>query len=805
MLTGSVRGSLVAPVALFFLIAIAVPACWIPLPDETAIVVEVIDAQGGPVDDVELLLDGTNTIITGTQLNEGQVFVSLNDDGDHTLQLDTSTLLDPQGGTAWMPLASQISGELTPISFLNRPFAGGSNVLNVPVKKGEITVTTIYLDDILKSPMDNQWLTDGSNTSPYRPSNNIDEFQDSPEPVFWWRADPSLGFTVNFTFQLWEDDDGDTRFPLGIVDHGQYSAAMDPRQPEYKQPDWQVPLAGIQRAETGSVNQVTLWSSQATDPSSPIDYDLYYSPTSIWDNRDWESNAVLRDINPEGTLDGTAVKFIVGSGSTNSGLILKNDIDYTFALRARDGVSNLDNTVATSTRRGTPPGTSPGLGAVTILNAIADSTVGGRIDLDYNCTPSETLRIYAAPFSDFRGRPFDSRFIRDTVTCTLGSPNSYSLTELVNDITYSVGIEPYDAAGNVGAASTVVSARPSSSAAMDTTSPTVPVLTVTPTGDGNVDLTVSAVADSSSVFRRIYWAPAAFTANDEAMMFTDRPAAGQVTVSLSDIPNAIPYNYVVRAIDSFGNSSKASSQVTLTETDTTGPVWASEDPGFFSTLSYSTASTVWPLGATWAYTGFGMGLDPGQGQGEYVWRIIQENPDTGVSVETKLGAFYTYSGYYYASTESGSLNMSSPSGNAAHRDVFSFVETGILSADVMGTPFDSSDPDGYRQRTAGSFSGSLAAGSDTTNQLTMFYNTDEDGQAVVSQESGGGFLGIIRVQSVNKQRPYPTPEPHLQGKEFQLSYFTTDDELVTFPIPLFGGGVFYTGTLDEPDYMDPLW
>ncbi|MDT8396437.1 MAG: hypothetical protein RRA32_08350, partial [bacterium] len=83
---------------------------------------------------------------------------------------------------------------------------------------------------------------------------------------------------------------------------------------------------------------------------------------------------------------------------------------------------------------------------------------------------------------------------------------------------------------------------------------------------------------------------------------------------------------------------------------------------------------------------------------------------------------------------------------------------------------------------------------------------DEDGVAVVSgEQGGGGFLGIIKVQAVNKQRPLPTAEPHLQGKELQLSYFETDNDLATWPIPLFGGGIYYFGTLDEPDYQDPLW
>ena len=57
MRTGFTKNAIASPVAFLLPILILVPGCWIPLPEETAIVVEVVDAQGGPVDGVELLLD----------------------------------------------------------------------------------------------------------------------------------------------------------------------------------------------------------------------------------------------------------------------------------------------------------------------------------------------------------------------------------------------------------------------------------------------------------------------------------------------------------------------------------------------------------------------------------------------------------------------------------------------------------------------------------------------------------------------------------------------------------------------------
>lgn len=467
MRSGFRKHTIILQLALLLASLVVISGCWIPLPEETAIVVEVFDAQGNPVDGVTFLLDGTEHI-TGSQTVAGQVFVNLNEGKNYTLQLDTNSLVDPQGGIGWVPLAYKMSGDTSALAFTNKPFVGSSEVLIVPVDKGEFWRVIFYLDDILKSPMDNQWLTDGLDTANDYRTADTDEFTNSPNPTFWWRQDPSLGETVNFTFQLWRDDDGDTRYPLGVMNEADYNAFS-------KTPDWE------------------------------------------------EANQAM-----------------------------------------------------------------------------------------------------------------------------------------------------------------------------------------------------------------------------------------------------------------------------------------------FSTVVYSSGGSVWPLGWTYAYAGSPLGTSPASGEGEYVWRVIQENPDSGALIKTKLGAFYTYSGYYYASTESGSLDMSGsgPSANVNHRAIFNVVE-GATPAGVMEASFDSVSSNRYQQRTAAQHSSSLAAGSGTTNQLTILYNTDEDGQAVVSQEAGGGHLGIIRVLATNKQRilltPVPTPKPHLQGKEFQMSYFTDTDQFDTFPIPLFGGNIFYLGTLDDPDYQDPLW
>ena len=108
--------------------------------------------------------------------------------------------------------------------------------------------------------------------------------------------------------------------------------------------------------------------------------------------------------------------------------------------------------------------------------------------------------------------------------------------------------------------------------------------------------------------------------------------------------------------------------------------------------------------------------------------------------------------------------------------------------------------------TATLFSGALAAGSDTTNQLSILYNTDENGETITFPATEGGCLGILRVLATNKQRPFPTPEPYLQSKVFQMSNYSKDDRLVVYPEPFPGEtGIYFVPPLDLADYSDPIW
>jgi hypothetical protein len=138
-------------------------------------------------------------------------------------------------------------------------------------------------------------------------------------------------------------------------------------------------------------------------------------------------------------------------------------------------------------------------------------------------------------------------------------------------------------------------------------------------------------------------------------------------------------------------------------------------------------------------------------------------------------------------------------------DFVEVPESAPASADVTGAPSESCDPAVYRQTTATVPGAPLAAGSGSTNQLLQLYKTDEDGQALVPPETKGGFSGIIKVLAVDKLRPLPAAQSNLQGKDFQLSCLTRDDNPVIFPVPIFRGNIYCTGNLGDTDFTDPRW
>jgi len=149
--------------------------------------------------------------------------------------------------------------------------------------------------------------------------------------------------------------------------------------------------------------------------------------------------------------------------------------------------------------------------------------------------------------------------------------------------------------------------------------------------------------------------------------------------------------------------------------------------------------------------------------------------------------------------------MTNPSSNVNHRRIFSFLESSIAST-VMGSPIDSNISAAFKQRPASAFASSLAditaSDPDTVNQLIIRYQTNEDGEAVVSSASPSGFIGILKVLAINRTNTLATVPPYLRFKEFQTWYWTdTPDDLT--PVTGFSSDVLFSGNLADPDFKDP--
>jgi hypothetical protein len=791
-------------------------ACWIPLPRETAIVVQVLegaDPTGIPIEDVDVIIDGQSLITR----EDGTVFQSFTTGGAHNVQVDAASLVDPQGGIRWTLLGSRISGESPEGSYLayaDRGFAFGDTAMAVPVQTGFITAVTIYVSQLQASPVDNQWVTDGRAipSSPYR-SLAIDEFDDPILPVFWWRQEPSLGNTVNFIFQLWQDTDGDTRFPLGVVDASDYASVM-----ASVPPDWQVPLSGLQKATAvpGSASEVQLLSGAALDDvdGANVTYDVYYAQTPFWDNNQWENNNIIRNVLV--TQDSGAVRSDLSFSTP--GFTTKNGVQYTFGLRAQDTSANMDTLFATNTSNATPVSGNTPLGTVNNLSVLG-SPQAGKVDFQFDGRPVSTeYRVYAGPSA---ARTYEEKYVRKIFT---GPANAVTgtLTGLVNGTTYYIGVEPFAANNDVGVAGSPIQATPLP--AGDSTAPTWDTggfINVSMSGAGAVQASWDSATDLSSppVTYRLYHGVNLSSSDAGARAtgiyaFIDTTAT---TVDLQDLVNNVAYEFDVRAIDSVGNATAPiSTTLTLSSlADTTGPIWTTSDQSpqpLFTSINWSNGPMIYPLGWVYSYNGFGLSQNPNASppEGEYVWRVIQDD-GSSPPVQSKLGAFYTYNGYYYWSGESGALKMSNVSSNVDHEQVFTFMEVGLppLAAPslIMGTPLDASPSQGrsYLQRPASEFTGLLSSNTvtdpDFVNQMIIRYDTNLDGEATNVQFVPSGNGAFLRSLVMNRKTSLALDPPYLQYKGFGLTYSENVDNLVPFPGAI--DPVLFFGTLANPDFEDP--
>lgn len=852
--------------AIAFLLAgsFALASCWIPLPEETALVVEVLDEQGNLVGDIPVLVDSVPYLTPKTGEKRGQVFRSYTTPGTHTVGIDHTTLADPQGGVPLVPRASMVSGELLPVSGAVRPFSQGRNLL-VPVEKGSITRVQIFMADLLASPRDNQWLTGGDDPTAFRAGDGTREFAASPQPSFVWRQDSSFVGPVEFTFQLWEDNDGDIRYPLGISTLSAYRTTLDGVAPIL--PDWEIPRLGLQRARAprDGTGRVFLWCAPAA-AATAVSYDAYYAPLSLWPEgeTDWESKQVIRGAVP--STDGGAVYLELGHGTPNPRnlagrpVMFPAGVPYRFGIRARDASANLDTLAITGTRAATAnsllpspvlwpvtsafvatcyPGASPG--QVTFLNLPAATLSSGLGTVFY--------RLYAAPKAEFAAKPFDERFLRE-VSPTLPS----GLGKLVSGVYYTIGVEPVDSAGDRAAiAFTLRDVNVSSGGDVAPPVQGDPTVTVTPgPSPGSAAVTFRLAGDvSTPITYRIYRG----TGGDASPTweglrhqdFAGPPggAPGDLhTEFIRGLANGVTYSFKVAAIDAAGNSLHYIDPPPFILPAAPGPLWSSAGQGLFSSVSWNGQV----LGWKYDYNGFGLLTAPradGSG-GEYVWRVKQGLPG-GIPLSSKLAAFYAYSSYLHRSGDTtdfaAPMRMVNPSVRVRQGEVLSFLWRRLAafsgqspasgSVKVMNAFLGSQvlSPSQYRQRTGADFLDAQAAShrASSVNQVSIFYRTNSDGKVVSAGNASAShaFLDVVLTnRAVNNAYgpPYlaqesPTWPPLLASKRFGLTYnYSTIfpgwalDSLVVDPTFPNTGNISFTGALSTPDlssdgfpWQDPFW
>ncbi len=820
--------------------ALFLGGCWIPLPEETGLVVEVLDETGNMVDDVTVEVD-TTALVTGVNGDPGQVFVSYSGGGAHSVGLNPATLTDPQGGVRYVPLAAKVSGTLYPSSAWERRFFSDSgSELSVQVAKGYITRVTIYVAELCPGPFDNQWLTDGSVAMNYRPENGSREFQATPVPTFWWRENPALlgsdgSGAITNTFQLWEDRDGDIRYPLGVVDAAGFAAAVGTGNP----PDWQLPHRALQRARAGAGGngQVYLWASPASGATS---YDVYWAPTAFWNDLFWYENRVLYDARV--VNDGAALRVDLGHATANSRdnagrpLLFRSGTPYTFALRARDASGNMDTLAATPTRTVTPQGDpAHPVSWAGDLAGVANPAGGSALLAWTPATNADYYRFYVAPAYSLPNIPFNDRFLWKVLPAPL---SSYTLPGLLNSVTYVIGVEPVDASGNAAPGATV-------RVTPNTSTRTPPYVDPLRRG-GQVVLTdrlatfyFNFATDSDGpVTYRIFAVPHGGTIpqipadlNPHMDFTTIYPGTGTfdsyLTTDLSALGGVIPgvtYSFMLCAIDPLGNYLFYGGGTGVKMASSPGPVW--DSLSFNPALLTGVDGRI--LGYRWDWTGFTLGRDPAQGKGEYVWRVRQAGPSG--TMEGKLAAFYTYPGYFYHSSDTsdpdGDLAMLPVQAVTSQRRALNFLHSGLLDfltqfsgspvtgpVPVMGAYLGStaSATDQYRQRSVFDWSSRLESGlvgPEQVNNLHLRYNTDADGK-VVTNRDGTTFLEVLLTDLSLEQNaaagvnaaPF---RPYRETKSFRLLYNAERSDLpalglVANPGSEATGGIVFDAALDRPD------
>ena len=221
---------------------------------------------------------------------------------------------------------------------------------------------------------------------------------------------------------------------------------------------------------------------------------------------------------------------------------LTNGTAYSYKVAAVDGSGNV----------------SAQSSAVSATPVAPPDTTAPSVPAGLGATPASTQVTLAWTASTDNVGVTGYRVYRGGVLIAAPSGTSYTDTGLTNGTAYTYRVAAVDAAGNVSAQTTAVSATPA-----DTTAPSVPSGLAATAGDAQVALSWTASTDNVGVTGYRVYRGGVLIASPSTPYYAD-----------TGLANGTAYSYKVAAVDGSGNASAQSSAVSATPVappDTTAP------------------------------------------------------------------------------------------------------------------------------------------------------------------------------------------------------------------------------------------
>ncbi|WP_380161795.1 beta strand repeat-containing protein [Kineococcus sp. R86509] len=256
---------------------------------------------------------------------------------------------------------------------------------------------------------------------------------------------------------------------------------------------------------------------------------------------------------------GTTVATIPVGTTTATITGLTNDVAVTFTVAAVDALGNVS--AASSAVSLTPRDTTPPSTPMNLAGFAGDT----KATLVWSGSPETDTDHY------------DVRNAAGTTIATVpAGTTTVTVSGLVNNTTASYTVVAVDRSGNVSAATAPVSVTP-----RDTTPPSAPTALTAVAGDTRAVLSWTASPDSDTDH---------YLVRNAAGTAVASVPAGTTTVTITGLVNDTVAKFTVAAVDTAGNTSTASNQVSVTPKDTTAP---SAPAGFSATAGDTTAAVRW--------------------------------------------------------------------------------------------------------------------------------------------------------------------------------------------------------------------